>query len=293
MAPMSKRARTLYFYVLLGIFLLIIPVIILYANGYRLSNGFEVVETGGIYVTVPQSGASIYIDGVFKRRTGNFQKELFVQNIEPKSRHIVLVERPGFTTWQKEIGVDAQEVTALYPFLIPENYTFREIDQFLNTDKITPLVVNDEYENLLTLFEEVEEEVLTIPKSSAILNTPEELLEAVRRNNSSIWHDEDGIHAGWISRDGWIPRYFCESGECEKELIVAIPGEEVITLDYYPNRDDVVIYSTKTGVYVAEIDVRQVQMKRKIYSGIDTDVRVENDNRIIIRDGEQLFELEV
>lgn len=285
---MSKRMRNIYFYTMVGIFVLLIPFIILYANGYRLGSDFEVVETGGIYVTVPQAGAEIYIDDVFRRRTGNFQKELFVQNLEPKSQHTVRVERPGFSTWYKEIGIDAQEVTALYPFLLPETYAFRSVMRVVQGE------LNDEYLDLVELFEE-EEDVLALNSDNVERTsmTMEDIETLLRRNNSRIWHDENGVYAGWVSRDGWIPRYFCEEGECQKELLVASPSEEVITLDYYPRRDDVIIYSTKTGVYVAEIDVRTLQMKRKIYSGIDVDVRVDNDRTIVIRDGAQLFELEV
>lgn len=287
---MSRRARTIYFYLLAGVFVLLIPFIILYASGYRLSDGFDVVETGGIYVYVPQAGASIYIDGEFRRRTGNFQKELFVQNLEPQSRHTVFVERPGFSVWQKQVSVDAQEVTALYPFLVPEGYSLRDIPELLSEKTATlPAEENPEYAELLLEFEKEE---LELQENVIVPQTIEDLFTKIRRNNIAIWSDSEGVHAEWVSGDDWIPRYFCTDGDCQKEIMVVTPKEEVLTLEYYPDRDDVVIYSTPTGVYVAEMDIRSIQTKRKLYSGVDVDMRVLNDDRIIIRDGENLFELE-
>jgi len=283
MKPMSTVTRTIYFVVLSLVFIAMIPIIILYANGYRLGDDFVVVETGGIYVYVPQAGASVYIDDIFRRRTGNFQKETFVQNLEPGD-HSISVIRPGYFDWYKNVTVSAQEVTTLYPFLLPESYSLREIKAFQasSPDPRSFLEANPEYAFVIGLFDSEED----------VNEEEEEVIEKKEENNIRIWHDEEGIHAEWISREDWVPRYFCQE-ECQQELIIANPKEDILNLDFYPNRDDVVIYSTKTGVYIAEIDIRPIQLKKKIFSGTDVDMRVFRDRQVFIRDNERLFELEL
>ena len=47
MKPLSLKKRRFYFYTLLAVFFVIIPIITLYTSGYRIGKGFRLVETGG------------------------------------------------------------------------------------------------------------------------------------------------------------------------------------------------------------------------------------------------------
>lgn len=290
MRPMSRRLRVTYFVSAVVLFIAALPFVILYANGYRFNEG-DVVETGGVYVFVPHRGASIFIDGEFRRRTGNFQRELFVQNIDPSALHTVSVEHPEYTFWQKQVGVDPHEVTALYPFLLPHVYEVAEINQFINEGDQSALIPeeNQSYISYLELFEE--DEKLVAASVSSLTEAGIEEVEKIERDNILIWFDDHGVYAEWSLEEGWIPRYFCHNGECERILTVVSPRNAVVALDYYPDRDDVVVYATRAGVYVAEIDTRSVQVHRQIFAGTDVDMRIVRDSNIIIRDGERLFEI--
>ena len=62
------------------IFLIVAPLLILYASGYRFDTTLGFATTGGINITSPLSGANIYLGDTLERTTSIFQKSVFVQN---------------------------------------------------------------------------------------------------------------------------------------------------------------------------------------------------------------------
>lgn len=288
-----------------AVFAALIPFIVLFANGYRLGDGLKIVQTGGIYVYVPESETSIYINEVLKQHTGNFQKELFAQNYPPGEYHVA-VEHPDYLPWEKSVAVNAQEVTALYPFLIPQTYVFREIKQYEEEGRAVTdteeLGENKEYVRVKTLFENAQKEkeaatAQTENEKPADKNTEDDMKEQavdmMERGKTAIWIDGKTIMAKWTQTGDWMPQYFCFSGECTDMIEVVKENADVRTLAFYPSRDDVVIYSTARGVHVAEIDKRPTQTKQEIFSGKDTDVLVSNNGNIFIRDETRFYEIEL
>ncbi|MCR4330631.1 MAG: PEGA domain-containing protein, partial [Patescibacteria group bacterium] len=164
MKPLSLKKRRFYFYTLLAVFFIIIPVVTLYTSGYRIGKGFQLVETGGIYIYSPEAGADIYVDNKKKKTTNIFQKELFLQDLTPGT-YVVYITKDGFWPWLKEVEVEERKVTTTIAFLVPKEPKGEVIPRILSSDPAlsttTPTTegkLNPEYMDVVDLFQKHEAE---------------------------------------------------------------------------------------------------------------------------------------
>ena len=67
--------------------------------------------------------------------------------------------------------------------------------------------------------------------------------------------------------------------------------ERILHVDFYPGRDDVILYTLSDGIYVAEIDKRPWPVRERIIYGDNIDFRIENNN-IYIKEGGVIVEIE-
>ena len=114
---MTRETRRLIFLVFVGIFIILVPVIILYAWGihYNVNQG-NFFDTGGIYLKSLPSKADIYVDGVLKGKTSDF-----VRNLRPKIYNVKVIKNEYYT-WQKNMIIEPGIVTkANNIFLVPMN----------------------------------------------------------------------------------------------------------------------------------------------------------------------------
>lgn len=118
--PLPQQERRNFFFILLGLFVLTLPFLFLYAAGYRLDLGKAdpFISTGGLYVAAERTGAEIYIDDELVRETRTFRKAFYAQGLEP-GIHKVHVQKPGHHTWVKELPVYPHIVTEAQAFNIP------------------------------------------------------------------------------------------------------------------------------------------------------------------------------
>jgi hypothetical protein len=103
---MTRISRRIIFYTFLLIFILFVPAVILYAEGY----GFDwekrtFVASGGIYLKSSPPKAEIYINDVLRGTTNRFVKRLI-----PKTYSVKLVKEE-YHTWEKNIIVKSGLVT--------------------------------------------------------------------------------------------------------------------------------------------------------------------------------------
>ena len=131
--PLPRGQRQNFFFLLLGLFMVTLPLLFLYAAGYRFELGGEgaFVSTGGIYVAAERSGAEIYIDNELVRETRTFRTAFYAQGLEPGT-HRVHVQKPGHNTWVKELPVYAHIVTEAEAFNLPLVPTARTLSPWKN-----------------------------------------------------------------------------------------------------------------------------------------------------------------
>lgn len=125
---MTKKSRTILFYSLIVLFLLIAPASILYSQGYRFDFGtMKVVKTGAIFLNISPGQAEVYIDGKIAGKTSFFTGSSLMIKLSPKT-YKVQIEKEGYFTWEKNLQVKEQEVTeAKSIILFPENPIFTDI----------------------------------------------------------------------------------------------------------------------------------------------------------------------
>jgi len=112
---MTRGIRRLIFIIFLGVFIVLVPAIILYAWGinFNLIKG-NFFDTGGIYLKSIPAKADIYIDGVLKGKTSDF-----IRRLPPKIYDVKIIKK-DYYVWQKNLIVEPGLVTkANNIFLIP------------------------------------------------------------------------------------------------------------------------------------------------------------------------------
>jgi hypothetical protein len=258
-----------------------VPVLFLYALGYGFDpREYLIVGRGGLYVYAPESNTNIYVDGEHKRTSGFFQREYFVQRLKPGT-YQVLLQHDDFETWEKFVEVSGNRVTTLFPFLVPAEFPFIEIASS-----------TEMYKSVMVLFATTTPEILS---PAQIATTSEDIHNkplVMTQNRLSLWFEDNQIFAEWQMRDSWIPDYFCSDGVCENPTVIAEVSIPIKRLEFYPGRNDVIIFSTEKGIYLAEVDKRPRQVFRSLYVGGDVDFRLRGD-MLYIRDGVRIIEIEL
>lgn len=122
---MTFRKRRILLLICVLVFLIITPLLNFYLAGYRITKGFKITKTGGMYIYAPESGVKIYINNELKKETGFIQNGFFIQNMKPE-KYSIIVAKEGFWPWKKDLNVKEEIVTETRSFLIkkqPEGKT--------------------------------------------------------------------------------------------------------------------------------------------------------------------------
>lgn len=291
------------------IFFIIIPLITLYTSGYRLQ-GFNLVETGGIYIYSPENESSIYIDGKKKKETGIFQKDWFVQNLKPGSYEI-LISKKGFWPWLKKVEVEEKRVTEAIAFLVPKELDAEIIPNQISGETATSTVSNPEYERINKLFDDtfnptqkIETQKVDLPSIDGGVTSvnasvngdnyiPEEkksFEKISRRDRVEIWVEENQIFAKWLKDKEDMPNFFCRDKNCIDKVTVFSSIEPIRAIDFYPGRNDVVLVAVSNGIYAIEIDARKNQNFQPIYKGTSPLFMI-SDKQFYIKDQENIFKV--
>ncbi len=119
---------------MLGLFVVLVPLLVLYATGYRF-NLFNIEGTfrvvGGLYITTDVEDANIVMNDEPVEDVRIFQRAAYIQNV-PDGVHEIYVDAPGVTTWVKELPVFAHLVTEAKSFNLPKVPQIRVITPWLH-----------------------------------------------------------------------------------------------------------------------------------------------------------------
>lgn len=138
--PLPYKTRKRAFGLLLLTFLVSLPFLYLYAIGYRfdLKEPTNLIETGGIFISLDKKGTETFIDDVLMHGTRTFQNAFYAQDLDAGT-HRVFVQKEGYHTWVKELPVSQHRVTAVSAFNLPVVPTVRVISPYLSATG-TPVV---------------------------------------------------------------------------------------------------------------------------------------------------------
>lgn len=133
--PLARTHRSVLFYMLLFIFILVVPALIFYASGYRYTIGFDesrVQKTGAMYIWTTDDQSIIEINGEPVQSTRFFRRATYVQGLLA-GVHDVAVYGDGLQTWAKRLPVYPQMVTEFSVFTLPDVPQVRPITPLINS----------------------------------------------------------------------------------------------------------------------------------------------------------------
>lgn len=107
MKKSDRRKRAAAFYLSALLFLILLPIILSYALGYKIDFiKFKIYKTGIIYVNSRPTGASIYLNGKLHTDLTPAQ----IEELKPGTYKLE-VKRDGFYSWERELIVKPNMVT--------------------------------------------------------------------------------------------------------------------------------------------------------------------------------------
>ncbi len=118
---MEWKTRKRMFFIFVGLFFIIVPVVVLFTQGYRVNlDELELVKTGGIDLDIKTLDTRVYLDNELSVETNFFFRNAVFRNIIPGTYN-VRAEKEGHKTWEKNIEVKERRVSKyLFVRLFPE-----------------------------------------------------------------------------------------------------------------------------------------------------------------------------
>ncbi len=294
MKPLSRRKRSGYLVALIFAFIIGTPILILYASGYRLGETFKLFPTGGLYIATAQSGIEIYVDDELTHQTSLFQKNVLIQNLKPRE-YRVRIYKNGYQEWTKTLEVFPEIVMEAYTFMLPTEIDIKEIlPTILETSETTTTTTsklpskgkeNPEYLTVTELF--------TKPVLKASIGKVATTSKDVKTFRKLSVENIDGrLEVEWIGGLESKPIYFCQKDICEEKIIIQ-PKAELVSFDFFPGREDLIILGLIGGIYVTEIDNRSGRNVQKIIEGEGIDFKIMNGDKIYLKIDKKYYSVSI
>ena len=136
---MTKRQRTLLFFLLLGLFLVLAPSLALYSQGYRIDiEGRRITQTGAFFFKIAPARADILVDGNLVKRTDFLFGSGLTKNFFPDS-YFLEVTKEGYHPWQKILEIKERQVTEAKSILLfKKNPAFQKLADNVERFWISP-----------------------------------------------------------------------------------------------------------------------------------------------------------
>lgn len=226
-------------------------------------------DAGTLEVRAYRTGLTVSVDGAVHdvtRATGTVAFRL------PVGEHEIGIKRQGFWPWKKTVTIEKDMTTTIAPFNLPQQARLAPLEAGVGSDK---------------------------PKSRSLFSVnkdrdnPENPLLS-DNETLAIYQNDIGIFAEWRGPTSSMPSYFClpvrdESTQtgvedvCNKTLLVTTLKRSVRSIHFMPGRDDVLLLTTRDGIFGLELDQRPVQNYQPLLEHRGSDMRRRDDTSIYIR----------
>ncbi|OGG73775.1 hypothetical protein A3A40_00915 [Candidatus Kaiserbacteria bacterium RIFCSPLOWO2_01_FULL_54_20] len=272
MKPLSPKKRRVYVWVFVALFFFSVPIALLYAGGYRYKPGFGLVETGGIFLSVPYSDATAYLNGKVVGRSSILNKNFYIDDLAP-SAYVLHVVRASSTPWYKTVVVEPKIVTEARATLVPEDIEVMRLVRGTTSSPTSRAVAT-------RLYDAYREAFRTAATTTADIGSKSDVDIVVRKGD---------IFAVWTQSGKKPSDNFCESpSRCVQEFSIEHGKQTAISVGFFGSG---VVYATKEGgVFFSEIDVRPTPVTAPLYPYHDVDMRVV-DGTLIVKNGNTLYEI--
>lgn len=272
--PFPAYRRRIYFGLSVALFLILLPAVILYADGWRFKKGFGLVRTGGIFISVPYDGATISLNGERVGQSGFLQHDFYIADLAPAA-YALRVEGPAARAWSRILVVEPQLVTDARAVLLPDDITLLRLITGGSASS-TKLITTAAYNDRLAAF-------------ATSTRTASTTLPVDERDGIGLFIVEGDLVARWM-RNERHPSGFCGSPSlCESEMSIKRIGGPATAAHFFNGG---VVYRTQEGgIYFTEIDIRPTAVAAQLYAAPHADLRLIND-AIVIKSGDLLYEVQ-
>lgn len=236
--------------------------------GFHLEHG-RLVRGGDILISPVPENVRFFLDN--RRIYPDTEGSGLFKNIAPGD-HSILIFNEEDWPWLKNITIGSGTTTTIAPFLISKNPSgdiINESDAAYDTHR------ND------ILAE-------TLPSKSVPLVS--------KSGNISVWIEGNTVMATWNGTASSVPPYFCTSeDECPQTMTVTKSQTDIRSLNFYKDRDDVLLIASQNGVFAIELDHRGgTQNFQPIYKGAGLPrFMVADQNTIYVLDGSILLAITI
>jgi len=141
---MRKTQKKILFFALVLFFILSSLFFVFYSQGYRFDfKNKRVVQTGGLFLKITPSGAEIYLNGKYLKKTNFLFNSLFLNNLIPQ-KYTIQIKKDGYHSWEKTLPIEELKVTeAKYIILFPKKIDFQNVEG--NVKQIFPSPSNEHF----------------------------------------------------------------------------------------------------------------------------------------------------
>ena len=275
MQPLSRKKRRVYLYGLIFLFIVLLPLVILYASGYRYKSGFGIVRTGGIHVTVPYDGAIIALDGEALGESGFLNRRFYVDDLIPGA-YMVSVRKEGYFPWVHTLVVEGQIVTDSRAILIPEEIVLMRISSgTMGASTSTRIVSAEVYDAYMDAFR--------VP----VATSTEGAVDV--SGEEAIFLERGNVIVKWMNENVPPSSNFCgRPSFCLWEIPIEEGKQTATGAAYFGGG---VVFRTKEGgVFLREGTILPGAVLAPIYPKRGSDFRI-LDGALIIKDGNNLYQV--
>lgn len=277
MQPLSRRKRRIYLYGLGVLFLIAIPFVLLYAAGYRYRSGVGFVQTGGIFIAVAATSASVSLDGEHIGTSGILKHDFYIDNLSPGA-YTIVVAHDDYHPWSRTLVVESNLVTGAASLLVPEKLDITRLITSTTTvgAKSFRVITAAERSAYLATF--------TAHASTTVRGAVEE------QGGEGLFVEEGNVFVRWLEPDTRTPDSFCgRPSYCLTEIPIERGEERATRAAFYAGG---VVYRTREGgIFIAEADVRPTPIELPLYPKAGADFVIVQ-GALIIKDGSALYQIE-
>ncbi len=266
---MTRKRKLIYLSALFGVFIVFVPLLVLFSAGYTVDSEFRLVKTGGIYLVNKEPDIAVKLDGKSAKKAGMLEKNILISNLTPK-RYSVVVEKDGYRPWKKNITVEEQKVEVCYPLLVPVKLNPQPIPKYLikkgEDQRKKKREANEEYVGAMKLFSKgvtPAKGTVAVSADSGTTKHGPGADQKLKKKVLLIRHSNK-IYVKWTGADQKRP-FFIDSTD---ETPAFSSDKNILSFDFFPGRhDSMLVLLNNLNLYAVEIDTRfGIQNSYKIAS---------------------------
>ncbi len=289
-----KRQIKILIFVLL--FIIIAPLVVLYANGDIFADGWNILPTGGIYVEKTPTGSEIYLNGKLKDTTSFFSRNFLIRDLEP-GNYQVSVKKDMYNSWTEKISVSTNLVADASVFMLPEKVDQNGILKYLTADNniATSTITkkkNPEYSEISELFATSSLVTVEKPFSTSTIDFTDNFgtdYSPIMDNQLGLWQKNGKIYVQWFGDDDSAPEYLCNKLDCTESLLVYDNASVPTSIGFLPGYYDAIVIASGNKIFAVQAQNYSAKVPQIIYQGIHPDFRI-HDGNLYIKDNGVLLQ---